>query len=327
MSDLEKIFEVEDKVTKFQKGYNTSSKNASSIIGRNIKLFIVILLPLVLVGFVWLEFGGVLLRIHTLFDVIFTVALLIVAELLMTSIGSDGGKFDNDYLAARAELNELINKVSDVGTLFLGVFCDWQIDIELVQATRFRVRMLKMTPRMFDEIKDLPYEQLVKKFGKRKAKKIQEIIDLEPIELNESILLFDGGKLERGGVPESGNEHINDKKHQTLSVLKCFFTGLLAINILLTFTTDISIARIIYTVFKLILLLFRMFKGYERGAKAFNTIEVKHLKARAHYLRGYLQFVNDKVFVKLAKKYPEIQDLIDENEIEIESETVVPAEE
>lgn len=327
MAELEKIYEAEDKITSFQKGYNANSKNASSIIGRNLKLFIVILLPLVLVGFVWLEFGGILFQVHTLFDVIFTVALFIVAELLMTSIGSDGGKFDNDYITARKELNEIIAKVSDVGTLFLGVFCDWQIDLELVQATRFRVRMLKMTPKMFEEIRELSYEHLVKKFGKRKAKKIQEIIDLEPIELNESILLFDGGKLERGGVPESGAEHINDKKHHTKTILKCFFTGLLAINILLTFTTDISIARIIYTIFKLVLLLFRMFKGYERGAKAFNTIEVKHLKARAHYLRGYIQFMDEKVFLKLANKYPEIQDLMDENEMEIESETVAAAEE
>lgn len=327
MAEFEKIYEAEDKITSFQKGYNANSKNASSIIGRNLKLFIVILLPLVLVGFVWLEFGGILFQVHTLFDVIFTVTLFIVAELLMTSIGSDGGKFDSDYIVARKELNEIIQEVRKVGTLFLGVFCDWQIDLELVQATRFRVRMLKMTPKMFEEIRELPYEHLVERFGKRKAKKIQEIIDLEPIELNESILLFDGGKLERGGVPESGTEHINDKKHHTKTILKCFFTGLLAINILLTFTTDISIARIIYTVFKLVLLLFRMFKGYERGAKAFNTIEVKHLKARAYYLRGYIQFMNEKVFLKLAKKYPEIQDLMDENEMEMDDEIAVAVEE
>ena len=319
MAELERIVEAEDKITSFQKEYNTNSKSVSSIIGRNLKLFIVILLPLVLVGFVWLEFGGILFQIHTLFDVIFTVALFIVAEMLMTSIGSDGGRFDADYVAARKELNEIIAEVGKVGTLFLGVFCDWQIDLELTQATRFRVRMLKMTPKMFEEIKGLPYSKLVDRFGKRKAKKIQDIINLEPIELNESILLFDGGKYERGGVPESGSEHINNKKHQTKTILKCFFSGLLAINILLTFTTDISIARIIYTVFKLVLLLFRMFKGYERGAKAFNTIEVKHLKARSYYLRGYIQFVNDKVFLKLTDKYEEIKDLMKENELEFEN--------
>lgn len=322
MSELERITEAEDKITSFQKRYNSNSKNVSTIIGRNIKLFVAILLPLVLIGFVWMEFGGILFQIHTLFDVIFTVALFIVAEMLMTSIGSDGGKFDTDYLSAREELDNIIKDVFNLGTLYLGVFCDWQIDLELVQATRFRVRKLKMTPKMFDEVKEMPYNKLVETYGKSKAKKIQEIIDLEPIELNEAILLFDGGKLERGGVPESGDEHINDKKHRTKTFLKCFFTGLLAINILLTFTTDISIARIIYTVFKLVLLLFRMFKGYERGSRAFNRIEVKHLKARTHYLRNYIQFVNDKVYVKLADKYEEIRDLMAENEVEnAEAET------
>lgn len=320
--ELEKIIEAEDRITSFQKEYNTNSKSVSSVIGRNLKLFIAILLPLILIGFVWTEFGGIIFQIHTLVDVIFTVALFMVAEVLMTSIGADGGRFDAEYRAARLDLDEVIKEVSKVGTLFLGVFCDWQIDIELIQATRFRIRMLKMTPKAYEEIKKMPYDELVNRYGKRKAKKIQKIIDLEPIELNESILLFDGGKLERGGVPESGDEHINDKKHRTTTLLKCFFTGLLAINILLSFTTDISIARIIYTVFKLVLLLFRMFKGYERGAKAFNTIEVKHLKARTHYLRGYLQFMKDKVYVKLADKYEEIKDLMDENDIEdAEAET------
>lgn len=314
IDELEKIEEAEDRVTSFQKNYNVNSKQVTHIVGRNIKLLVCILLPLILIGFVWTEFGGVVFQIHTLIDVIFTVVLFIVGEVLMTSIGADGGKYDGEYLSARSELDEVIKEVSaNIGTLFLGVFCDWQIDLELVQATRFRIRKLKMTPKMFDEIKDLSHDELVSKYGKNKAKKIQDILDLEPIELNEAILLFDGGRLERGGVPISGDEHINDKKHRTATILKCFFTGLLAINILLTFTTDISIARIIYTVFKLALLLFRMAKGYERGARAYNTIEVKHLKARTNYLREYIHFMNNKIYVKLANKYEEIQDLMDEN--------------
>lgn len=312
IDELEKIEEVQDRVTTFQRNYNVNSKQVTHIVGRNIKLVVCVLLPLILIGFVWTEFGGVILQVHTLVDVIFTVALFIVAEILMTSIGADGGKYDGEYLLARNELDETIKNVSQVGTLFLGVYCDWQIDRELIQATRFRIRKLKMTPKMFEEIRDCSHDELVKKFGKNKAKKIQDILDLEPIELNEAILLFDGGRLERGGVPVSGDEHINDKKHRTATILKCFFTSLIAINILITFTTDISIARIIYTVFKLALLLFRMAKGYERGARAYNTIEVKHLKARVNYLREYIHFVNNKTYVKLADKYEEIRDLMDE---------------
>jgi hypothetical protein len=55
-----------------------------------------------------------------------------------------------------------------------------------------------------------------------------------------------------------------------------------------------------------------MAKGYERGARAYNTIEVKHLKARVNYLREYIHFVNNKTYVKLADKYEEIRDLMDE---------------
>lgn len=310
MDGLERIEEAEDKVASFQRNYNVNSKHVTHVIGRNIKLFVCILLPVILIGFVWTEFGGIVFQPHTLIDVVFSVALFTVGEMLMTSIGADGGKYDGEYIVARSELDDTIKEVSQVGTVFLGVFCDWQIDLELLQATRFRIRKLKMTPKMFEALKDLSYEELVAKVGKKKAKKIQDILDLEPIELNEAILLFDGGRLERGGVPVSGDEHIHDKKHRTATILKCFFTGLLAINILITFTTDVSIARIIYTVFKLALLLFRMAKGYERGSRAFNTIEVKHLKARTNYLREYLHFMSDKTYIKLADKYEEVRDLM-----------------
>lgn len=318
MEEFEKIQKAEDRFTSFQKDYNANSKNVTHIIGRNIKLFVCILLPFIMIGFVWTEFGGIVLQTHTIIDVILTVALFTVGEVLMTSIGADGGKFDNEYIVARSELDKVIREVGTIGTLFLGAYCDWQIDLELIQATRFRVRKLKMTPKTFDAIKDLPYNELVEKYGTKKAKKIQEIIDLEPIELNESILLFDGGRCLRGGVPESGDEHINDEKHRRKTILTCFFTGLLAINIFITFTTDISIARVIYTIFKLTLLLFRMAKGYERGSRAYNTIEVKHLNARASYLREYIHFMNNKTYVKLADKYEEIRDLMSEETVPLE---------
>ena len=91
-------------------------------------------------------------------------------------------------------------------------------------------------------------------------------------------------------------------------------------------TQDISFARIIYTVLKLVVLLYRMAEGYNTGAKAYNTIEVRQLLARNNYLRQYVRFVNSKLYLKFGDKYGDIDLLIpDEDEEYIEMVTETPA--
>ena len=82
-------------------------------------------------------------------------------------------------------------------------------------------------------------------------------------------------------------------------------------------TTDVTMARVIYTVFKLTMLLFRMAKGYDRGAKAYNTIEVRQLKAKINYLKQYIKFVKDKIYLKLGDKYGDISQFVPEEKNEI----------
>ena len=66
-------------------------------------------------------------------------------------------------------------------------------------------------------------------------------------------------------------------------------------------------ARVIYTVFKLVILLFRMATGYGMGAKAFNTIEVRQIKAKCNYLRQYIMFIEDKIYLNLGDKYGDVK--------------------
>jgi hypothetical protein len=101
----------------------------------------------------------------------------------------------------------------------------------------------------------------------------------------------------------------------------CIFTGLLTVTVAITLTSDLTIARVIYTLFKLIMLLFRMAKGYDRGARAYNTVEVRQLKAKTNYLRQYIKFVEDKMYLKLDNKYGDINAFVPE-EIEYDGETV-----
>ena len=313
MEELERIEQATDKVADFQKKYNVSQKKISYIIGKNLTLFVCMLIPLLLIGFVWTDFGAIVFGPKMFSDGVLTVALFVVGEIMMTRLGSDGGKMDADYLTAKEEFENAVAQVGNVGSMLLGVFCDWQIDIEMEQAINYRLKMLRITPKMWNEVRHLPPDQLERRFGKQRANKMVEILNLTPIELNEAILLYNGEYTARGGVPESGEAFIHRKRHIIGTVVACIFTGLFTVTVAVTLTSDVTIARVIYTVFKLTMLLFRMAKGYDKGARAYNTIEVRQLKAKTNYLRQYIKFMEDKLYLKLDEKYGDISQFVATN--------------
>jgi hypothetical protein len=306
MANLERLETKLDKTADFQKRYNITSKGFAYILGKNLTLFICMLVPFLLIGFVWTDFGPVEIGPKLISDGILTVSLFVVGEVMMTRLGADGGKLDAEYNKAKNEYDELATKVGDAGTFLMGVFCDWQIELEMVQAVNTRLRTLRITPAMWEDIKELPREDLERRYGKAKARKMMEIKNLKPIELNEAILLYDGDRTARGGVPVSAEEYLKSRKHFVETLVACLFTGLLTVTVVVTLTKDITFARVLYTMFKLIMLLFRMAKGYDRGARAYNTIDVKQYRARSNYLRQYLVFVKDKIYLNLEDKYGDI---------------------
>ena len=135
MEELERIEMATDRVTDFQKKYNVSQKKRAYIIGKNLTLFVCMLIPLLLIGFVWTDFGAIVLSTKMISDGALTVALFVVGEIMMTRLGADGGKMDTDYITAKDEFDSLVRRVGEVGSMLLGVFCDWQIDVEMEQAT------------------------------------------------------------------------------------------------------------------------------------------------------------------------------------------------
>ena len=102
--------------------------------------------------------------------------------------------------------------------------------------------------------------------------------------------------------------------------IKAVFAALVTISVAITLTSDISFSRVMYTAFKLILLLYRMAQGYDVGAKAYNTVEVKQLGAKNNYLQQYLKFVENKIYLKLGNKYGDIDYLIEEEATEASTE-------
>lgn len=320
--ELERIAEASDKVEGFQRNYNKRQKSVAHILGKNLTLFICMLVPMLLIGFVWTDFGEIVFSTYMIGDGIVTVMLFTVGEIMMIRLGTDGGKLDPEHVEAKGEFDELFVKVGDIGTMLMGVFCDWQIDVEMQQAVHFRLRMLRITPKIWEEIKDLSEEELRAKYGWHKARKIVKLQKLKPIELNEAILLYNGECAARGGVPISGDQYLHSRKNIIETAIAILFTGFLSVSVAITLTTDITLARVIYTVFKLTMLLFRMAKGYDKGARAYNTIEVRQYKARSNYLRQYVKFIEDKIYLKIGDKYGDVSCFVsdDENEIPLTNE-------
>lgn len=300
---MDTVNEAADRFEESQKKYNIFSKNVAYTIGRNLTLFLAMMVPLLLVAFIWTDFGAIVISPKMFSDGILTVSLFVTGEMLMISLGSRGGKLDSDYLSCKSQYEAVLKKVGEAGTILMGVFCEWQIDVELEQAIQFRLRTIRMPRKEWENIKTLGKADLDKIYGKVKAAKICEINALMPIELNEAILLYGNEKVKRGGVPVSGDSYLRDKKHIIETIIACLFTGLLTISVFVTLTDDVTIARVVYTLFKLVMLLFRMCRGYERGARAYNTIEVRNLKAKISYLEKYLKFIEEKIYLTLDEKY------------------------
>ena len=328
MSDLEKLPNKKKKFIDWQKDYNISSKNFVHILSANISLFVCMLLPFLLIGFIWTDIGTPEFSIRLISEGIVTVALLIIGQTMMMRIGASGGKLDDEYIKSKKDFDALFKQVNDIGTLFMPIFCEWQIEVEMKQAKAARLRHLRITKEDWEKVKDLPYDELVKKYGRKRAKGIIALNKLEPIELNEAILLFNNrDPLARGGVPMSGEEYIEKEARSPQMILAAVFAGLLTISIAVSLTQDISFARIIYTVLKLVVLLYRMAEGYNTGAKAYNTIEVRQLLARNNYLRQYVMFVKAKLYLKFGDRYGDIDLLVpDEDEEYIAMVTETPAE-
>ena len=318
MSDLERMPEKQEKWKDFQKNYNVKSKNLLRILGTNLTLYVCILIPLMLIGFIWTDFGTPEIGLKYISDGIVTVAMFVIGELMTMRVGADGGKLDPEFVDARKTFASLINDVNNIGTMFMAVFCEWQIDLEMDHAIAARLRGMRLTRDDWAKLKEVPYDELKMRFGKRKAKRIFALHQLDPIELNESILLYDGEDLERGGTPMSAEGYMKKKSHSVNMLLSCVFAGLLTVSVAITLTSDFSFARVMYTVFKLVVLLYRMATGYNIGARAYNTIEVRRLQVVCNYLRQYLRFVEDKTYLKLGNKYGDISCYIEEDTQTIE---------
>lgn len=291
---------------------NEDAKKLAKTITQNLYTYLCIAIPFLLIATIWTDFTIPNLGWGLAGDGILTVALLVVGERLMIRVGVYGGKLDDEYEAAKKRYEAAVRNAKARSVLMLDPFCEWQIDVELERAKRARCGRLRIK---YETYKDL-YEgkrpdELKRMLPVEKAVQVDMINRLEPIELTSDMLLYGGhGARGRRDVPLSGEEYEEKKMYGRKGLIISAITCAVCIGLPITFIGGTTISKVVYTMGKLVVLLFRMFKGYSDGAKAYHTVDVKHMTAKSEYLEEYADFYDKKIYLSIANEYTQINRIV-----------------
>lgn len=315
-----------------QKEHNNRQKRIAKVVGENFATFGLFAVMVLMIGSIWTEFGIFTNWRKFISEALITIVLYILADFYASSLGALGGKLDDDYIKNHDEYLSLREAVRKAGIVLMQVFCDWQIDVEYEYYLRRRCRDLKIDYKEYcEKFSKMSLEELSDMFihkGEEKprftikhpitsglavyryakqsddAKNIFYLRAIQPIKLTPEILMTDGRvRNNRGGVPMSGEEYV--EKH-TVGPKHIIMTALFAIVAaipVVELAQEFSLAMLVYTIFKIALMLYRMYSGYSRGAKGFNSIDPLRLQGQIHYLNLYMEFLNKKIYLSLKDKY------------------------
>lgn len=276
-----------------QKEFNTKQKALAKLIGENLAAYSCVLIVVLMITLIWTDIGISINFTKFIVESIVSVALFIVGEYLTSKIGATGGRLDNLYVKVHTAYISLRERVVSAGITLMPKFCDQQIDEEYERYIRRKCKEYKLDyDEYINKYSKMSLDQLQKTLKKKSAIAIAALNQTRRIELTPGMLLTDGKvRGEREGIPVSGEEYIETHTTGALHIILAAVVGLLTAFPAFTPTADASIGRVAYTCFKMAMLLFRMYIGYARGAKAFNTIEPIHLQAKIRYLNMYLEFL------------------------------------
>ncbi len=288
-----------------QKLRNDKSKYWAAVIGQNMSLAVCLMIPAFLITLIWTETSMPELGASLGMETILTAALFIFAEWAAINVGVPSGKLDDEYIAIQAAFQARKAEVKARGILKMGVFCDWQIDEELTGAKKALCRKLKIDWRRYQaEMAPLGEAELVEKYGKVKGRMIHRINDLEPIELTPELILGEQRDGLRGGISIGGEEYVARQKYGKMNLVRSILTIVLTVGIGFTFAPGVSWGKIVFTIYRLIAIFIRMKVGFDKGAKAFNQIEVKHRESQIYYMDRYEEFLGTPgLYEAVAEKY------------------------
>mgnify|MGYP006874651850 CR=1 FL=1 len=288
-----------------QKLHNDKTKYWAAVIGQNMSLAVCFMIPVLLVTLIWTETTLPKLGASLAMETFLTAALFIFAEWSAINVGVPSGKLDDDYLAIQAAFKKRKAEVKARGILKMGVFCDWQIDEELIGAKKILCRKLKIDWKLYkNELSKMNEKELIDTFGKKRGGEIHSINALEPIELTPELILGDGQGNFRGGISISGDEYVSRQKTDRRHIITSILTIVLTVGVGFIFSPGVTWGKIVFTIYRLIAVFIRMKVGFDKGARAYNHIEVKHRESQIFYMDKYDEFLDtDGLYEAVAEKY------------------------
>ena len=314
--------------------YNSRMKNTMRFIGENMATCTVILTAMILVGSAFGDVGLNVFSARTAVNFILTFTGLLLIEYMASKSGAVCGKTYPEYIDLHKVYLDMRDAIFKRGIALMDIFCDWQVDVEYEFYMRRRCKQLKIDYKEYcekfskmslEELSDMfthkgeekprfklrhPIRSVIDiyRFAKvsNEAKNIFYLRSIQPIELTPEILLTDGKpRRSRGGVGISGDEHL---EHQTTGVghIVASVASVLLPFLPLFLSKEWSWSLLFDAGIRLVSIFMRYYRGYSNGARAFNTVEVKHLQDKIQYFHLYNEYLDKKIYLEFGDKYGEL---------------------
>ncbi len=272
--------------------FNSRQINVARSLGENMASFGCILVVILFVGYIWTDMKIDVFTERMLCDALVSVISFIVVEDLMSRNGINCGKLYGEYIKAYSDYLSLKERVISAGITHLAGFCDETVEKEYEAYLRKRCRELRID---YEEYKSLSGKarKEMKRLPKWKVGAVMALNQIKPIVLTPDLLLTDGtGEHDsHRGIGISAKEYVKRSTKGWANITVTLITCTFSASIAFFANAGASWGLVMYTVLKLSLLCWRMYKGYSAGAKAYNTIEVKHLQDKMTYLQLYLESI------------------------------------
>lgn len=295
-----------------EKRHNEKAKKMAKTITQNLYTYLCVAIPFILICTIWTDFTLPKMGWGLMGDGILTVVLMVVGERLMVKVGAYGGKLDDDCATAKKRYAEAKAEAKKRNTALMQPFCDWQIDCEYERVKRAHCARLRIKYDVYkSDYEGKTLDELKAMLPLEKAVHVDHINKLEPIELTPDMLLYNCSRSgDRRDIKISGEDYednkIYGKKGLAISIVTCIF----CVGLPITLGGAVTLAKVIYTIGKLVVLLYRMFHGYSEGAKAYHTIEVRHLDSKSDYLEDFARFIDTQEYLKIANEYTQINKIL-----------------
>ena len=295
-----------------EKKHNESAKRLAKTITQNLYTYLCFAIPFALILTVFTDFTLPSVGWGLAGDGILTVALMVSGERLMVKIGAFGGKLDDEYEEAKKRYKTAKAEAKKRFVALLTPFCEWQIDQEFERAKRAQCSRIRIKYEKYAEsYADKTLDELKTMLPVEKAIIVDRINKMEPIELTSDMLLYNCSRsCDRRDIKMSGEDYEYEKIYGRKGIVVSVVTCVFLVGLPLTFSGGVTLSKIIYTIGKLAVLLYRMFKGYAEGARAYHTVEVRHLDSKSDYLEEFVGFVDNKTYIKIANEYTQINKIL-----------------